>query len=213
MLELQARSLHPASEPAMRVVISGRRSDLEPRPGETADSYRARIEPLTKDPTSIEVTRVQFETFVARVRDALHTAMPEAAVDVVTAQARIARPEPENRDRPSTNEPTARNYDPYVEYFPSPMSSMLNVMMWSSMFSMMHTPNVVVVNSDNVPTGHAADPGIEYADPVHSEYAESASPEGRIEADSAADHGDSSSSPAGNAETDVGGGDVGGGDW
>lgn len=202
VLELQARSEHPASEPAMRLVCSGRIQDLEPRPGESADAYRARIEPLTKDATGLEVARVQFEAFVARVRDALQKTMPEADAEVVTAQARIARPGADGKEQPApAQSPTDRNYDPYMAYYPSPMSSMLNIMMWGSIFSMMHTPNVVVVNAAGVPTGHASDPGIASADPAQSEYAESA--------DGGAGEGGVFGDDAGG---DVGGGDLGGGD-
>lgn len=216
VLELQARSIHPATEPAMRVVVSGRRTDLEPRAGESSDDYRARVEPLTKDATAVEVVRVQFEAFVSRVRDALQKAMPEAAVDVVTAQARVERPTPPGQEpavnNNATNDPTSRNYDPYVQYYPSPMSTMLNVMMWSSIFSMMHTPNVVVVNSSNVPTGHATDPGIEQQDPASSEYAESPQDaSGDLTSDGSEAGGDFGGGEASGG--DFGGGDFGGGDF
>ena len=55
VIEVQARTEHAASEPAVRVIISGRLHDLEPRKGEDAAAYRGRIEPLTRDKTAINV--------------------------------------------------------------------------------------------------------------------------------------------------------------
>src|SRR5512134_3537237 len=89
VLEVQALSEHPVTDPAVRIIVSGRLRELEPRPSETADAYRARVEPLTQDKGALEVAKVQFESFVARVRDAIQRAMPEAKAEIVVAEARV----------------------------------------------------------------------------------------------------------------------------
>src|SRR6187200_130062 len=61
VLEVIARGVHPESEPAARVVISGRVRDFEPRPGEDAEAYRRRVEPLTQNPTLYQAHRAQFD--------------------------------------------------------------------------------------------------------------------------------------------------------
>jgi hypothetical protein len=206
VMEVQARTEHATDEPAVRVMVSGRISDLEPRPGESADAYRARIEPLTRDRTMLEVSRVHFESFVSRVRDAIQKAMPEARAEVVVAEARIQRPAADGR-APAEPPPDARYYDPYDHYYPSPLGSMLGIMMWSSVFSMAMMPSMVVVNHHNEPTGHVDDPGIEHADPGHGDHGD--------HGDHGGDHGDvgGDSYGAGDMGGDLGGGDFGGGDF
>jgi hypothetical protein len=229
VVEVQARSIHPISEPAVRVVASGRIRDLEARPGEDADAYRARIEPFMKDATALEVARVQFEAFVARMSDAIGKAMPEVRAEVVTAQARIQRPVGDDTKQPDprAQDPMARNYDPYMAYYPSPFDTLLSVMLWSSVFSLMgggmfhHHPDIVVVNQDGTPTGHVTDPGIEQADPAHSDYAESpggaeaGAEAGGADGDGGGDFGgDGGGDAGGDFGGDVGGGgDFGGGDF
>jgi hypothetical protein len=197
VVEVQARSEHGADEPAVRLIASGRMTELEPRAGESAEAYRNRIEPITKDRTALEVARMQFEGFVARMRDAIQKAMPEARAEVVVAEARVQRPSDREAPAPA---PTARQYDPYDFYYPSPLGSLLSMMMWTSVFSMAMRPDVVVVNAANEPTGHVDDPGIEHADPGAG-----------AEAGDAGDAG----ADAGDAGGDFGGGDFGdfGGDF
>jgi hypothetical protein len=155
VVELQARTEHPAEEPAMRAVIAGRLKELEPRPGEDAEGYRRRVEPLTRDTALLEVHRRQFETFVQRVRDALQAAMPEASVEVARAEAQVERPSRRRAAAPPA--PTARNYDPYLQYYPHPLDSMLSMMMWTSIFSMAMRPDVVVVDEHGDHVGHASE--------------------------------------------------------
>jgi hypothetical protein len=211
VMEVQAKSEHAPDEPAVRVIVSGRMSALEPRPSESADAYRARIEPLTKDRTAIEVATIQFEGFVARVRDAIQKAMPEARAEVVVAEARIEKPAKDGRERePVQQRPDARYYDPYDHYYPSPLGSMLSIMMWSSIFSMAMMPNMMVVNHYNQPMGHADDPGVQQADPDHDQDAgdHGGDHDGGDGGDVGGDGYD-----AGDMGGDVGGGDFGGGDF
>jgi uncharacterized membrane protein YgcG len=157
ILEVIARTEHGADEPAARVVIAGRIADFEPRTGEDADAYRARVEPLTKDASLIEVSRNQFESFVDRVADAMRASMPEAKVDVAEAEALVTRPSRQPARTPAP-EPTDPRYDPYDRYYPSPFDSMLSVMMWTSLLSFAMPPHVVVVNEhgDSLGSGHDA---------------------------------------------------------
>jgi hypothetical protein len=188
VMEVQARGEHADDEEAVRVIISGRINDLEPKKGEDAEAYRKRVEPLAADRGAIEVARMQFESFVDRVRDAIQRAMPEAHADVVRAEAQVQRPGGKEQAAPA---PESRQYDPYDNYYPSPMGMVMNMMMWSAIFSMAMPPHVTVVNHVGDPVGTADTPGIEHADPAPAEAG-----------------GD-----VGDAGGDVGGGDAGGGDF
>jgi hypothetical protein len=152
VIELVARSEHPADEAAARVVVGGRIQEFEPRADESAESYRARVEPLTRDGARLEAHRRQFESFVARLEEALRAALPEARVQVRSAEAQVKKPS-EQPERPAP--PTSPNYDPYDNYYPSPFGSLLSIMMWSSLFSMAFRPDVVVVNEHGDRIGDA----------------------------------------------------------
>jgi len=169
VIEVQAKGIHPEGEPPVRVVISGRLQDLEPRPGEAAEAYRSRIEPITRDKSALEVARMQFESFVSRVKDAVAMAMPEARVDIVTAEARVQRPG-DAPARQAAAEPAGRQYDPFDYYYPSPLYSVMNIMMWSSIFHMGMSPGVVVINQGGDPVGTVDTPGIATADPSPAEF-------------------------------------------
>ena len=203
VIEVQARGEHPADEAAVRVVIAGRLHDLEPKRGEDAAAYRARVEPLTRDTTAIEVARMQFESFVGRVRDAIQRAMPEGQAEVVRAEAQIQRP---GGKETAPASPTSPHYDPYDSYYPSPMSMVMNLMMWSAIFSMAMPPHVTVINHTGEPVGTADQPGIEHADPAPAEASEGDFGGGDGGGD--ASHGD-----VGDGGGDFGGGDFGGFDF
>ena len=167
VLEVQARTEHASTQAAVRVVVAGRLQDLEPKPDEDAAAYRARVEPLIKDKATFDVARVQFESFVARVRDAIAAAMPEGRAEVERAEAQIVRPDEGAVARAAAGQgnaprPTDRNYDPYLAYYPSPMVSVLDTMMWMSIFSMHSHPDVVVVNHHGDTLGHIDMPGVEH---------------------------------------------------
>ena len=216
VLEVQARTEHAASEPAVRVIVSGRLADLEPKRGEDAAAYRARVEPLTRDRTAIDVATAQFESFVERVRGAIAAAMPEARAEVKKAEAQIVRP---SDKAPASHQPTDRNYDPYVAYYPSPMFGVLDTLMWVSVFSMMSHPHVHVVNHQGDTLGTADQPAVETApDPAPAEAddpgAGGADGDGAADAGDASDAGDVGGDLGGSdGGLDVGGGDVGGGDF
>jgi hypothetical protein len=192
VIELVARSEHPVTEAAARVVIGGRIQDFEPRPGEDAEAYRSRVEPLTRDAARLEAHRRQFESFVSRVEEALRAALPEARVQICAAEAQIKKPSG-RPEQPAP--PTSPNYDPYANYYRSPFDSLLSVMMWSSLFSMMWRPDVVVIN----------DHGERIGDAQNLEH----------DASGAAQHESGAADMDGNvqADGDFGGDDFGGGDF
>jgi hypothetical protein len=152
VLELIARSEHPADEPAARVVIGGRIQEFEPRAGEDAEAYRRRVEPLTREATRLEAHRRQFESFVSRVEEALRAALPEARIQVRSSEAQVKKP---SRQPEQAAEPTSPSYDPYRQYYPSPFDSLLSVMMWSSLFSMMWRPDIAVIGDHGDHVGNA----------------------------------------------------------
>lgn len=158
VIEVQARAEHPRDAAAVRVLVSGRIAALTPRPGEDADSYRQRAQPIATDPKALELHRAQFDAVVARVRDALAATMPTARVEIETSEPRIVRPSEQPVEVPP---PQSRNYDPYDAYYPSPLGVVADAFLWSSMFSMMTPPHVVVVDAGNHYQGHADDPGIQ----------------------------------------------------
>jgi hypothetical protein len=153
IIEVRARTEHAAADPAAIVSVGGRLRALEPRPGESAEDYQRRVEPLTRDTTAFEAARLQFESFVARLEEVLRTSMPEARVEQLRSQARLVKPagKPEIEPAP-VREPTHPGYDPFVTYYPSPMGMMLDAMILSSMMhSFAPSPSIMVVN----PTGAA----------------------------------------------------------
>jgi hypothetical protein len=207
VVEVQARTEHAPGAPAVRILISGRVEALTPRPGEDADAYRARAEPIATDPKALEMFRVQFDGFVARVRDAIAAAMPTARAEIELAEARVVRPDEKAAEQPQ--EPSARTYDPYVAYYPSPMGAVADAFLWSAMFSMMMPPHFVVVDHGNHVQGYLDDPGIQ----DHPTTAESTHDSGNWwdgdnTAHAVADHdssGDSSSDGGGASWWDDGG--------
>jgi hypothetical protein len=157
ILEVQARGEHPAEEAAVRVVIGGRIAAFEPKRGESADAYRARVEPLAKDSATIELARMQFDSFVARVRDAIAAAMPEAHAMVVRAELQVRRPSERPAAEPS---PTAPTYDPYYAYYPSPLWVVSDMIMWSALWSMTMHSHVTVIDHAGHALGNLDSPGI-----------------------------------------------------
>lgn len=165
VMEIQSRPEHARGAPAIRIIASGRIEALTPKPGEDADAYRTRAEPVASDAKALELYRVQFEAFVDRLRDAVASAMPAAEVEVERAEPRIVRPQAESETARAEPEqplpPTAAYYDPYVYYYPSPLERVADALLWSSLFSMAMPPHYVVVDHTNLVQGFVDDPGIE----------------------------------------------------
>jgi hypothetical protein len=159
VIETRARTRHKREEPAAVVSIGGRIKALEPQKGETAEAYRARVEPLTRDAALFETAKLSFESFAARLRDALRAVMPEATVDEKEPEARLVKaPErsptaPENASR----QPMHPGYDPYALYYPSPMGLMLDVMLFTSLMHMMMPPAIMVMTPMGAPLGSVSE--------------------------------------------------------
>ncbi len=163
VLEVQAQTEHLATEPAVRVVVSGRIQAFEPRPGEDAETYRARVEPLAGDRRLVELAQLAFDSFVVRTRDAIARAMPEARAAVTTSGSRVVVPVG-RRGRRAEEHPTDRNYDPHDAYYPSPMAGMMSMAMLGSLMMM---PGVQTVDASNTPvdtSGPADDTEVSGAD-------------------------------------------------
>ena len=159
VLEIVARTEHPVGEGAGRVVVSGRIRDLEPRKDEGAEAYRARIEPLLRDPLLLEAHRRQFESFVARACEAIRSAMPEARVEIRSAEAQIERPAKRPRANRDVHPPTDPRYDPYDRYYPDPFGGLYAALMWSAIGSMHMAPAFVIVDEIGDAIGHPGDDG------------------------------------------------------
>lgn len=125
VVEMQARPEYPKGEAPVRIIVSGRLADLEPRPGETADAYRARVEPLVRDRIGFQVAQASFDSFVTRLRDAIARSLPDARVRVLPPALAPAKPAARG-ERPR---PEDRDYDPHEAYYPNPMLGMLGLSM------------------------------------------------------------------------------------
>src|SRR5262245_20379156 len=154
LAEVRAVTRHRRDEPSAYVSVGGRIKDLEPRTGESADAYRARVEPLAKDAGLLETARMQFQSFVGRLEAALQAALPEAKVEEKRADAVVVRPT--TQPTQPAHDPRSPVYDPYALYYPSPMSTVLDIMLISSFMSMMMPPPMImVVHPSGVPIGGA----------------------------------------------------------
>ncbi|UQA58107.1 hypothetical protein [Polyangium aurulentum] len=156
LVETRAFSEHPVGEPSAYVSVGGRIQELEPKPGESAEDYRQRVTPLATDSARLESARLQFESFVARLESALRAAMPEAIVEQKRADAVVVRPSDE-REQEAPTSPSSPGYDPYGRYYPSPMGTMLDVLLISSFIHMLHPPMIHVVHPSGEHIGSAED--------------------------------------------------------
>ena len=162
VIETRARTRHRHGDPAAVVSVGGRIRKLEPEKGESAEAYRARVEPLTRDAALFEASRLAFESFVARLRDALGAAMPEARVVERKAEARVVKAPADAPDDPSAlertpREPTHPAYDPFAVYYPSPMTTVLDAMLFASFMHMVMPPPVLLVSPWGSPLGIMSD--------------------------------------------------------
>jgi hypothetical protein len=147
VIETRARTEHLQTEPAAIVSVGGRLKALEPRPGEEAEDYQKRVEPLTKNTSALEAARAQFESFISRLEDSLRATMPEARIEQIRAEARLVKPTRRTPAARTPREPTHPGYDPHALYYPNPMGMMLDAMILTSfMHMMMPSPFFHVVN-------------------------------------------------------------------
>jgi hypothetical protein len=130
VIELQARPEYPKGEAPVRAIISARVGAFEPTPGESAEAYRARVEPLVNDGMTFKVAQLSFDDFCGRARDAIARALPDARVSFVTSQPAPIKPRQNRVPRPEDPD-----YDPHERYYPNPMLGMFAMsMMGMAMF-------------------------------------------------------------------------------
>jgi hypothetical protein len=159
VIETRARTRHRQQDPAAVISVGGRIRQLEPQKGESADAYRARVEPLTRDAALFDTTRLAFETFVTRLRDALAAVMPDANVEERKVEARVVKAPPDRAAAPERlpREPTHPAYDPFIAYYPSPMATVLDAMLFASFMNMLMPPPVLLVSPLGAPFGTFSD--------------------------------------------------------
>lgn len=131
VIELQARPEYPMGESAVRVIVSGRIAAFEPMAGESAEAYRARVEPLLQDRLTVQVAQVSFDSFVSRIRDAIARSIPDARAMVVTPEP-VKALDTRRRDREQRPEDPA--YDPHEAHYPNPMLGMFGMAMLGMAF-------------------------------------------------------------------------------
>lgn len=148
VIETRARTQHHRDEPAAVVSVGGRMRALEAQKGESAEAYRARVEPLLKDATSFETARHAFESFVHRLEGGLRAAMPEATIEEKKTEARLVKAPERAPAAPEVVPTTPMHpaYDPFLVYYPSPVGALLDVMMFSSFMHMMSPPAMMVMS-------------------------------------------------------------------
>lgn len=211
VIETRARSEHGRDEPAAEVSVGARLRELEPRPGESAESYQQRVEPLTKDTSRFATARLAFESFVGRLESALRATMPQARIAQKHAEARLVRQTPGQAPAPVPREPNHPAYDPFLRYYPSPVGMMLDMMLISSFMHAMHPPHdIFVTHPSGAAMGSVADvaahpEALAAADTGHAGGHESSGDPGH-------DSGDASDGAFGDGG-DFGDGDFGGGDF
>jgi uncharacterized membrane protein YgcG len=211
LVETRARTTHRRDEPSTIVSIAGRLRELEPRPGEEPEAYRARVEPMTKDFAALETARLQFGSFVGRLEAALRATMPEAELTQIEPEAKVVRPPQTALARPPERNPARAGYDPFPLYYPHPMGFVLDAMLISSFMHAMHPPHhIMVVQPSGAPIGSAADVA------AHPETLAASHDEGGSEASGGDDSqaSDGWADDGGEGDGDLGGGDFdGGGDF
>ncbi len=162
VLELEGRGEHEKDEATVTLDLSGRITEFEPRQGEDADAFRARVEPFLATPTFAETHRLQFESFVERLRDALAAGLPEVRVDRPVAETVAVRPgKPRGArrgagqgqaGRPTRGQP---GYDPYDQHYPSYGADLGTLLFWHSMMHWAWHPGYVVMDTSGQVLGTA----------------------------------------------------------
>lgn len=124
-IEMQARTEDSRGGSPVRVIISGRVAALEPRKGEPAEGYRARVEPLLRGRVALQLARASFDSFVTRVGRALARSLPGAHISVAAPGVAATAPDQHGRDQ----RPEDRDHDPHEAHDLSPMLGVLGLAM------------------------------------------------------------------------------------
>ena len=82
VIDASVTSEHRKDTSSARIEVVGQPSELNPRRGESAADYRARIEPLVSDAKLATTLRLQFGAFVSRVQEALGRVLTETRFEV-----------------------------------------------------------------------------------------------------------------------------------
>jgi hypothetical protein len=84
VIDAAVTSEHGKNAPSARIDVVGQPSEVNPRRGESAAEYRARIEPLVRDTKLATTLRLQFGAFVSRLQEALGRVFTETRFEVNT---------------------------------------------------------------------------------------------------------------------------------
>jgi hypothetical protein len=84
VMDAAVTSEHGKNAPSARIDVVGQPSEVNPRRGESAAEYRARIEPLVRDSKLTTTLRLQFGAFVSRLQEALGRVFTETRFEVNT---------------------------------------------------------------------------------------------------------------------------------
>jgi hypothetical protein len=94
VIEASVASEHRRDAPSARISVLAAVADLSPRSGETAEVYRARVEPLVADPRRVAVLHAQFDAYVARLRSVLGHTFMSARIEHATETLELPSPTP-----------------------------------------------------------------------------------------------------------------------
>ncbi len=151
VLELSARGEHKSDESTVDVRVSARVADLEPRPGEDPKAYGDRVAALASSPAFTEGHRLQFDSWVGKLRGALAAALPDAKVSDASVQARVERPE--KRAGGLVPRRGQAGYDPYRVYRPNPLEDVMTDAFWRAMVGWAWHPSYAVVDDSGAVVG------------------------------------------------------------
>lgn len=108
VLEATVTSEHPKDAPSARIAVLGQIIELAPVHGESAEDYRARIEPFVSNQSRAAAVRLQFGAFVSRLQTAMERAFTDTrfavtteAIDVALAML-VRDPPPDSDPAPSS---------------------------------------------------------------------------------------------------------------
>lgn len=90
VFEVTVVSEYPRGAASARVSVLGEVVEFAPKPGESADDYRARVHPLIAEPSRRLALRLQFGSFISRLESALERRFSDARISVTTEALDVA---------------------------------------------------------------------------------------------------------------------------
>lgn len=115
VLEVKVVSEYARGAAAARVSVLGEVSEFAPMPGESAQDYQARVQPLIAEPNRRLALRLQFGSFISRLESALERRFVDARIAVTTEALDMALV---SREPPRL--PAARRTSPAFEATAAP---------------------------------------------------------------------------------------------